>query len=91
MTDSSVANLKLDTVIILLSVHSEQREELLGKCVVVDHRHQSKISDFTDVLDQLFAQFGDIIAKPEALPDITLDKKKRHRSDGAFRFIILIT
>lgn len=34
---------------------------------------QSKISDFTDVLDQLFAQFGDMISKLEALLEIDLD------------------
>lgn len=39
----------------------------IGSCIAVDHRHKSNISDFEAALDQLFAQFGDSIAKlPEA-------------------------
>ena len=45
----------------------------IGGCISVDHRHQSKISDFDTALDQLFAQFGDSIEKLQKLLEITLD------------------
>ena len=45
----------------------------IGGCVAVDHRHQSKVADFDTALDQLFAQFGDSIAKLQALMEIHLD------------------
>ena len=45
----------------------------IGGCVAVDHRHQSKISDFENALDQLFAQFGDSIAKLQGLLEVHLD------------------
>ena len=67
-SDTGVASAKVSALLV-----GGQHPIHIGKCVAVDHRHQSKISDFTDVLDQLFAQFGDVIAKLEALLDITLD------------------
>ena len=67
-SDTGVASAKVSALLV-----GGQHPIHIGKCVAVDHRHQSKISDFTDVLDQLFAQFGDMIAKLEALLDITLD------------------
>lgn len=39
----------------------------------MDHRHQSKVADFDQALDQLFAQFGDNIAKLMKLQEIQLD------------------
>lgn len=45
----------------------------IGSCVEVDHRHQSKISDFEAVLDQLFAQYGDMVSKLQELLEINLD------------------
>ncbi len=45
----------------------------IGGCVGVDHRHGKKVEDFDKVLDQLFAQFGDSIAKLQALLEIHLD------------------
>lgn len=45
----------------------------IGGCVAVDHRHQSKITDFDAALDQLFAQFGDSIAKLQGLLEIQLN------------------
>lgn len=45
----------------------------IGGCIAVDHRHQSKISDFDVALDQLFAQFGDSISKLQGLLEIHLD------------------
>lgn len=67
-SDTGVASAKVSALLV-----GGQHPIHIGKCVAVDHRHQSKVSDFTDVLDQLFAQFGDMIAKLEALLDITLD------------------
>ena len=67
-SDTGVASAKVSALLV-----GGQHPIHIGKCVAVDHRHQSKISDFTDVLDQLFAQFGDMVAKLEALLDITLD------------------
>lgn len=67
-SDTGIASAKVSALLV-----GGQHPIHIGKCVAVDHRHQSKISDFTDVLDQLFAQFGDVIAKLEALLDITLD------------------
>lgn len=67
-SDTGVASAKVSALLV-----GGQHPIHIGKCVAVDHRHQSKISDFTDMLDQLFAQFGDMVAKLEALLDITLD------------------
>ena len=67
-SDTGIASAKVSALLV-----GGQHPIHIGKCVAVDHRHQSKISDFTDMLDQLFAQFGDMVAKLEALLDITLD------------------
>ena len=45
----------------------------IGGCIAVDHRHQKKVSDFDAALDQLFAQFGDSIAKLQKLLEVHLD------------------
>lgn len=45
----------------------------IGSCVAVDHRHQKKVSDFGDSLDQLFAQFCDSVAKLQSLLEIPLE------------------
>ena len=46
----------------------------IGSCLAIDHRHiMSKVKDFEDALDQLFAQFGDTIKKLEKLMEIELD------------------
>lgn len=44
----------------------------IGSCIAVDHRHKSNISDFEAAMDQLFAQFGDSIAKLQKLLEINL-------------------
>ncbi len=44
----------------------------IGGCIAVDHRHKSQISDFDAAMDQLFAQFGDSIAKLQNLLEIDL-------------------
>lgn len=45
----------------------------IGGMVAVEHRRQSKITDFTDSLDMLFAQFGDSVARLTKLLTVSLD------------------
>ena len=45
----------------------------IGGCVEVEHRHKSTVVDFELVMDQLFAQFTDSVAKLQKLLDIHLD------------------
>ena len=45
----------------------------IGNCLAIDHQHQSKIQNFEDVLEQLFAKFEDTITKLQKLLEIPLD------------------
>ena len=45
----------------------------IGGCVEVEHRHKSTVADFELVMDQLFAQFTDSVAKLQSLLEIHLD------------------
>ncbi len=45
----------------------------IGECVAVDHRKGHKVSDFESALDQVFAQFGDLVGKLQKLLEIELD------------------
>lgn len=45
----------------------------IGDVVGVEHRHQKKIEDFDECLDQIFAQFGNSIKRLEKLTTIYLD------------------
>lgn len=45
----------------------------IGECVAVDHRRGHKISDFDDALNQVFAQFGDLVEKLQKLLEVELD------------------
>ena len=67
-SDTGVASAKVSALLMSgkCSIH-------IGGCIAVDHRHQSKVSDFDTALDQLFAQFGDSIAKLQKLLEIHLD------------------
>lgn len=67
-SDTGVASAKV-SALLMNGRHSIH----IGGCVAVDHRHQSKVADFDAALDQLFAQFGDSIAKLQALMEIHLD------------------
>lgn len=67
-SDTGVASAKV-SALLMNGRHSIH----IGGCVAVDHRHQSKVADFDTALDQLFAQFGDSIAKLQALMEIHLD------------------
>ena len=67
-SDTGVASAKV-SALLMNGRHSIH----IGGCIAVDHRHQSKVADFDTSLDQLFAQFGDSIAKLQALMEIHLD------------------
>ena len=45
----------------------------IGECVAVDHRKGHKVSDFETALDQVFAQFGDLVGKLQKLLEVQLD------------------
>lgn len=66
-SDTGVASAKV-SALLMNGRHSIH----IGGCVAVDHRHQSKVADFDTALDQLFAQFGDSIAKLQALMEVHL-------------------
>ena len=66
-SDTGVASAKVSALLM-----GGQYPIHIGSCIAVDHRHQSKVEDFTKALDQLFAQFGDSIAKLQKLTEITL-------------------
>lgn len=67
-SDTGIASAKVSALL-----EGTQHPIHIGGCVAVDHRHQSKVEDFETALDQLFAQFGDSIAKLQKLLEITLD------------------
>lgn len=67
-SDTGIASAKVSAMLT-----GTQHPIHIGSCVAVDHRHQSKISDFEAALDQLFAQFGDSVAKLQKLLEIHLD------------------
>lgn len=45
----------------------------IGSMIAVEHRKQSKVPDFVESLDMLFAQFGDSVSKLSALLSVHLD------------------
>jgi len=63
-SDTGVASAKVSALLV-----GGQYPIHIGGCIAVDHRHQSKIEDFDNALDQLFAQFGDSIAKLQKLAE----------------------
>ena len=67
-SDTGVASAKVSALL----MNGRHSIHIRG-CVAVDHRHQSKVADFDTALDQLFAQFGDSIAKLQSLMEIHLD------------------
>lgn len=67
-SDAGYASAKVSAMLV-----GGQHPIYIGGCIAVDHRHQSKITDFDNALDQLFAQFGDNIAKLMKLQEIQLD------------------
>ena len=67
-SDTGLASAKVSAMLM-----GTQHPIHIGGCVAVDHRHQKKVSDFTDSLDQLFAQFCDSVAKLQSLLEIPLE------------------
>lgn len=67
-SDAGLASAKVSAMLV-----GAQYPIYIGGCVEVSHRHQAKVSDFDIALDQLFAQFGDNIAKLMKLQEIHLD------------------
>lgn len=67
-SDTGVASAKVSALLV-----SGKRSIHIGGCIAVDHRRQSKVSDFDAALDQLFAQFGDSIARLQKLLEVHLD------------------
>lgn len=66
-SDTGVASAKVSALLV-----GGQYPIHIGSCIAVDHRHQSKIADFDVALDQLFAQFGESVAKLQKLVEIQL-------------------
>ena len=67
-SDTGVASAKVSALLMGLQypIH-------IGGMVAVEHRRQSKVPDFVDSLDMLFAQFGDSVAKLSGLLSVHLD------------------
>ncbi len=66
-SDTGVASAKVSALLM-----GGQYPIHIGSCIAVDHRHESKVEDFAKALDQLFAQFGDSVAKLQKLTEIML-------------------
>lgn len=67
-SDTGVASAKVSALLM-----GSQHPIHIGGCVSVEHRHQSKVEDFAQVLDQLFAQFQDSVARLQQLLEIHLE------------------
>lgn len=67
-SDTGVASAKVSALLV-----GGQHPIHIGSCISVDHRHKKGVTDFADKLDQLFAQFGDSVAKLQKLMEISLD------------------
>lgn len=67
-SDTGIASAKVSALLV-----GGQYPIHIGSCIAVDHRHKANVTDFDAALDQLFAQFGDSIAKLQKLLEIELD------------------
>ncbi len=67
-SDTGVASAKVSALLL-----GCERPIRIGGCIAIDHRHNAKVEDFEKALDQLFAQFGDSIAKLQGLLDVYLN------------------
>ena len=67
-SDTGVASAKVSALLVGLQypIH-------IGGMISVEHRRQSKVPDFVESLDMLFAQFGDPVSRLSALLSIHLD------------------
>lgn len=68
-SDTGVASAKVSALLVGLQypIH-------IGGMISVEHRRQSKVPDFVESLDMLFAQFGDSVSRLSALLSIHLDR-----------------
>ena len=66
-SDTGVASAKVSALIM-----GTQHPIHIGSGISVDHRHQKKVSDFENEMDQLFAQYCDAVAKLNTLLGINL-------------------
>lgn len=67
-SDTGVASAKVSALLL-----GGQHPIHIGGCIAVDHRHKTTVANFETALDQLFAQFGDSVAKLQKLLEIHLD------------------
>ena len=67
-SDTGVSSAKVSALLL-----GGQHPIHIGSCIAVDHRHNTSVADFDHALDQLFAQFGESIAKLQHLLEIELD------------------
>lgn len=67
-SDTGMASAKVSAMLLGLQypIH-------IGGIVAVEHKHQIKVSDFSDRLDMLFAQFGDSVSRLSKLLTIHMD------------------
>lgn len=67
-SDTGAASAKVSALLVGLQypIH-------IGGMISVEHRRQSKVPDFVESLDMLFAQFGDSVARLSGLLSIHLD------------------
>lgn len=67
-SDTGVASAKVSALLLGLSAPIH-----IGGCVAVKHKNYAKLEDFSNALDQLFAQFSDRVAQLQHLLDVQLD------------------
>lgn len=67
-SDTGIASAKVSALLL-----GGQHPIHIGSCVSVDHRHKSTVADFDLALDQLFAQFGESLAKLQHLLEVDLE------------------
>lgn len=67
-SDTGMASAKVSALLVGLQypIH-------IGSMIAVEHRRQSKVPDFVESLNMLFAQFGDSVARLSSLLSVYLD------------------
>lgn len=67
-SDTGIASAKVSAILM-----GAEHPIHIGGCIAVDHRHRATVADFEKSLDQLFAKFGDSIAKLQKLLSVPLE------------------
>ena len=67
-SDTGIASAKVSALLV-----GDQHPIYIGSMLAVEHRWQNNVADFEQSLNQLFAQFGDALAKLERLEGIDLE------------------